>query len=176
MCAAHWTFLHDQFACGRCFRVLDFVDDVTHECLAEILGTSNSDRRVTCELTDPISRRREPNNIVSDHGTEFTSNAILALAKDHRVEWHYIAPDKPMQNGYIDPFYSRMRSQLLKGNSFIRIDMHVAASPNGGRISTPQGLNLRLDIRPRRLRRGAHCSRTSGRPTRALWPNRNGRD
>jgi transposase InsO family protein len=26
--------------------------------------------------------------IVSDHGTEFTSNAILVWSEDHRVEWH----------------------------------------------------------------------------------------
>ena len=47
--------------------------------------------------------------IVSDNGTEFTSNAILGWAKDHRVEWHYIAPGKPMQNGYIESFNGRMR-------------------------------------------------------------------
>ncbi|SCB43344.1 Integrase core domain-containing protein [Rhizobium miluonense] len=39
--------------------------------------------------------------IVSDNGTELTSNAILAWSKDHKVEWHYIAPGKPMQNGYV---------------------------------------------------------------------------
>lgn len=28
--------------------------------------------------------------IVSDNGTELTSNAILAWSKDHKIEWHYI--------------------------------------------------------------------------------------
>ena len=53
--------------------------------------------------------------IVSDNGTEFTSNAMLGWAKDHRVEWHYIAPGKPMQNGYIGlkSFNGRMRDELL---------------------------------------------------------------
>jgi transposase InsO family protein len=33
---ARWSldFVHDQFACGRRFRVLNIVDDVTRECLA----------------------------------------------------------------------------------------------------------------------------------------------
>jgi hypothetical protein len=33
---ARWSldFVHDQFACGRRFRVLNVVDDVTRECLA----------------------------------------------------------------------------------------------------------------------------------------------
>ena len=99
---ARWSldFVHDQFACGRRFRVLNIVDDVTRECLAAIPDTSISGRRVARELTDLIARRGKPGMIVSDHGTEFTSNAILAWSKDHRVEWHYIAPGKPMQNGY----------------------------------------------------------------------------
>jgi putative transposase len=39
-------FVHDQFACGRRFRVLNVVDDVTRECLAAIPDTSISGRRV----------------------------------------------------------------------------------------------------------------------------------
>lgn len=76
---ARWSldFVHDQFACGRRFRVLNIVDDVTRECLAAIPDTSISGRRVARELTDLISRRGKPGMIVSDHGTEFTSNAIL---------------------------------------------------------------------------------------------------
>jgi transposase InsO family protein len=91
---ARWSldFVHDQFGCGRRFRVLNIVDDVTRECLAAIPDTSISGRRVARELTELIGRRGRPDMIVSDHGTEFTSNAILAWSKDHRVEWHYIAP------------------------------------------------------------------------------------
>jgi putative transposase len=39
---ARWSldFVHDQFACGRRFRVLNIVDDVTRECLAAIPDTS----------------------------------------------------------------------------------------------------------------------------------------
>ena len=86
---ARWSldFVHDQFACGRRFRVLNFVDDVTRECLAAIPDTSISSRRVARELTELIGRRDKPDIIVSDHRTEFTSNAILAWSKDRRVEW-----------------------------------------------------------------------------------------
>jgi len=45
--------------------------------------------------------------IVSDNGTEFTSNAILAWQQEHNVEWHYIAPGKPMQNGFVESFRQR---------------------------------------------------------------------
>ena len=121
---ARWSldFVHDQFACGRRFRVLNIVDDVTRECLAAIPDTSISGRRVARELTDLISRRGKPGMIVSDHGTEFTSNAILAWSKDHRVEWHYIAPGKPMQNGYVESFNGRMRDELLNETLFLDLD------------------------------------------------------
>ena len=60
--------------------------------------------------------------IVSDHGTEFTSNAILSWAGEQRVEWHYIAPGKPMQNGYIESFNGRMRDELLNETLFFDLD------------------------------------------------------
>jgi transposase InsO family protein len=75
---------------------------VTRECLAAIPDTSISGKRVARELTALIDARGKPQMIVSDNGTEFTSNAILAWAKEHQMEWHYIAPGRPMQNGYIE--------------------------------------------------------------------------
>lgn len=121
---ARWSldFVHDQFACGRRFRVLNIVDDVTRECLAAIPDTSISGRRVARELTELITHRGKPGMIVSDHGTEFTSNAILAWSKDCRIEWHYIAPGKPMQNGYVESFNGRMRDELLNESLFFGLD------------------------------------------------------
>jgi len=121
---ARWSldFVHDQFACGRRFRVLNIVDDVTRECLAAIPDTSISGRRVARELTDLIVRRGKPGMIVSDNGTEFTANAILTWSKDHEVEWHYIAPGKPMQNGFVESFNGRMRDELLNETLFHGLD------------------------------------------------------
>lgn len=45
--------------------------------------------------------------------TELTSNAVLAWCSEIGVEWHYIAPGKPMQNGYAESFNGRMRDELL---------------------------------------------------------------
>jgi transposase InsO family protein len=60
--------------------------------------------------------------IVSDNGTELTSNAILAWSKDHKVECHYIAPGRPMQNGYVESFNGRMRDELLNESLFFGLD------------------------------------------------------
>lgn len=66
---ARWSldFVHDQFDCGRRFRVLNIVDDVTRECLAAIPDTSISGRRVARELAALIERRGKPGMIVSDN-------------------------------------------------------------------------------------------------------------
>ena len=121
---ARWSldFVHDQFACGRQFRILNIVDDVTRECLAAIPDTSISGRRVARELTALIERRGKPGMIVSDNGTEFTSNAVFAWAHDNRVVWHFIAPGKPMQNGFCESFNGRMRDELLNESLFLGLD------------------------------------------------------
>jgi transposase InsO family protein len=117
---ARWSldFVHDQLACGRRFRILNVVDDVTRECLAAIPDTSISGRRVARELAALIERRGEPGMIVSDNGTELTSNAILTFATERRIKWHYIAPGKPMQNGFVESFNGRMRDELLNETMF----------------------------------------------------------
>jgi transposase InsO family protein len=121
---ARWSldFVHDQLAYGRRFRILNIVDDVTRECLAAIPDTSISGQRAARELTTIIERRGKPRMIVSDNGTEFTSNAILRWSKEHRIEWHYIAPGKPMQNGYIESFNGRMRDELLNESLFLDLN------------------------------------------------------
>ena len=121
---ARWSldFVHDQFAQGRRFRILNIVDDVTRVCLAAIPDTSISGKRVARELTMLIGTRGKPQMVVSDNGTEFTSNAMLGWAKDHGVDWHYIAPGRPMQNGYIESFNGRMRDELLNESLFIDLD------------------------------------------------------
>nr|WP_183937296.1 IS3 family transposase [Sphingomonas sp. BK481] len=114
-------FVHDQLATGRRFRVLNVVDDVTRECLAAVVDTSISGRRVVRELGDLIARRGAPKMIVSDNGTELTSNAVLAWSGDVGVEWHYIAPGKPTQNGFVESFNGRMRDELLNETLFFTI-------------------------------------------------------
>jgi putative transposase len=62
--------------------------------------------------------RGKPKMIVSDNGSELTSNAILAWADKTKVDWHYIAPGKPMQNAFIESFNGRLRDEFLNETLF----------------------------------------------------------
>lgn len=81
--------------------------------------SSLSGRRVARELDAIIGQRElRPDTIVSDNGTEYTSNAILQWADQSGVGWHYIAPGKPQQNGFIESFNGRLRDELLNETLF----------------------------------------------------------
>jgi putative transposase len=146
-------FVHDQLGVGRRFRILSIVDDCTRESLALVADTSISGVRVARELGQLVAGRGKPRAIVSDNGTELTSNAILRWADDGRVAWHYIAPGKPTQNAFIELQWTSAR-RAPEGNPV----PFAAARPR-----RPRGLAQRLQpqstplaarlARARRLRR-----------------------
>ncbi|WP_430640670.1 integrase core domain-containing protein, partial [Bradyrhizobium brasilense] len=74
--------------------------------LGAIPDTSISGRRVARELTTVVARRGKPGLIVSDNG----------------IDWHFIAPGKPMQNGFVESFNGRMRDELLNETLFFGLD------------------------------------------------------
>jgi len=100
-------------ACVRRFRLLNVIDDDCRESLGCIVDTSLSGRRVVRELSSIAERRGLPRMVVSDNGTELTSHVVHAWCPDTGVEWHYIAPGKPQQNGFMESFHGRSRDECL---------------------------------------------------------------
>lgn len=88
-------------------------DDYSRECLTLVADTSLSGSRVVRGLDAVIVRRGPPQLCVSGNGTGLTSMAILRWRQECRIEWHYIAPGKPQQNGFIKSFSGRLRDELL---------------------------------------------------------------
>ena len=111
-------FVSDTLVCSRRIRILAVVDDFTRENLTLVVDTSLSGARVARELDAIIAARGKPLMIVSDNGTELTSLAILSWAQDRQIEWHYIAPGKPQQNGYVESFNGRLRDECLNETLF----------------------------------------------------------
>ncbi|XHC10764.1 IS3 family transposase [Labrenzia sp. ac12] len=111
-------FVSDAFTDGCRFRVLAVVDDYSRECLALVADTSLYGLRVTRELDTLIRLRGKPVTVVSDNGTELTSMAVLKWCQGTSVDWHYILPGKPMQNGFVESFNGNFRDECLNETLF----------------------------------------------------------
>jgi putative transposase len=121
-------FVSDQLTDGRRFRIMTVVDDCTRECLALVADTSLSGARVARELASLFDACGKPQTIVSDNGTEFTSNAILKFVDDRKFGWHYIALCKPTQNAFIEGFNGRLRDEQLNETLFPSLH-HARVTP-----------------------------------------------
>ena len=111
-------FVSDALNDGRRFRILNVVDDFTRECLTSLLDTSLSGVRVIRELDRLCELHGRPAMIVSDNGTELTSHAVLGWVEATGIEWHYIAPGKPVQNAFVESFNGRLRDECLNEHVF----------------------------------------------------------
>lgn len=77
--------------------------------------------RVCRELNQLLEMRGAPCMVVSDNGTELLSRGILAWQEEGGVEWRYIAPGKPTQNGFIESFNGRLRDECLNEHLFANL-------------------------------------------------------
>jgi putative transposase len=111
-------FLSDQMSDGRRFRILGVMDQCSWECLTLVVDTSISGLRVARELDALVCRHGKPACIVSDNGTELTSRAILLWAQQNSIEWHYITPGKPRENGFTESLNGRIRDECLNEHVF----------------------------------------------------------
>jgi putative transposase len=111
-------FVSHALACGLHFRVLTAVDDSIRACLALVTDTALFGLRVGRELDRIVALRGRPALIVSDTGTEPTSNATLRWQQERCVRWHYIAPGKPQQNEFAESFNGRLRDERLNEHLF----------------------------------------------------------
>ena len=111
-------FVSDALGDGRRFRILAVVNDFSRECLALVADTSLSGVRVARELDVVMAWRGRLLLLVSDNGTELTSNAILKWSQDRLVAWHYIILGKPQQNAFVESFNGRLRDECLNETLF----------------------------------------------------------
>ena len=103
---------------GRPIRMLTVLDEYTRECLA-----INVERRLTAEdvlvqLTDLFARRGVPEHLRSDNGSEFTAEAVRTWLKRLGVGTLYIEPGSPWENGYIESFNGKLRTEFLNREIF----------------------------------------------------------
>ncbi|XWN29788.1 MAG: IS3 family transposase [Devosia sp.] len=113
-----YDFMEDRTHDGRKYRMLNVVDEFTHECLAIRVERRLKSTDVIDVLSDLFILRGVPSHIRSDNGPEFVAKAVQRWIHGVGASTAYIAPGSPWENGYIESFNARMRDELLDGEIF----------------------------------------------------------
>lgn len=117
---SRWSmdFVSDVTATGQRFRTLTIIDEATRECLALEVDTSLTGKRVISVLNRISLFRGYPIEVLTDNGSEFTSNAFSEWTYDKKVNHLFIDPGKPIQNAYIESFNGKFRDECLNEHWF----------------------------------------------------------
>ena len=113
-----YDFVEDRTHDGRKYRMLNVIDEFTHECLAIRVARKLKAIDVIDVLSDLFILRGVPGHIRSDNGPEFIAKAVQEWIAAVGAKTAYIAPGSPWENGYIESFNARLRDELLDGEIF----------------------------------------------------------
>lgn len=114
-------FMHDQLEDGRCFRLLNVIDDFNREGLAMEIDFSLPSERVVRTLNQIIEWRGKPKQIRSDNGPEYISSVLATWAEKQGVELKFIQPGNPQQNAYVERYNRTVRYDWLNQYLFSSI-------------------------------------------------------
>lgn len=106
-------FMHDQLSDGRCFRLLNVMDDFNREGLAIEVDISLPAQRVIRTLDQVIEWRGRPAAIRCDNGPEYISGLVMEWAERNDIRLEFIQPGNPQQNAYIERFNRTVRYDWL---------------------------------------------------------------
>lgn len=113
-----YDFVEDRTHDGRKYRMLNVIDEFTHEALAILIDRKLNSTDVIDVLSDLFILRGVPEHIRSDNGPEFIATAVQDWITAVGAKTAYIAPGSPWENGYIESFNARLRDELLDGEIF----------------------------------------------------------
>jgi putative transposase len=113
-----YDFVEDRTHDGRKFRLLNVIDEFSHECLAIRVGRKLRTTEVIDVLSDLFLLRGVPGHIRSDNGPEFVAKSVRAWITAVGAKTAYIEPGSPWENGYVESFNARLRDELLDGEIF----------------------------------------------------------
>ena len=113
-----YDFVEDRTHDGRKYRMLNVIDEFTHECLAIRIERSLKSADVIDVLSDLFILRGVPGHVRSDNGPEFVAKAVQKWIGAVGAKTAYIMPGSPWENGFIESFNARLRDELLDGEIF----------------------------------------------------------
>jgi putative transposase len=113
-----YDFVEDRTHEGRKYRMLNLIDEFTHECLAIRVERKLKSADVIDVLADQFILRGVPEHIRSDNGSEFVAKAVQDWVGAVGTKTAYIERGSPWENGFIESFNARLRDELLDGEIF----------------------------------------------------------
>jgi putative transposase len=113
-----YDFVEDRTHDGRRYRMLNVIDEFTHECLAIRLARKLKAIDVIDVLSDLFILRGVPGHIRSDNGREFVAKAVQEWITAVGAKTAYITMGSPWENGYVESFNARLRDELFDGEIF----------------------------------------------------------
>jgi len=116
-----YDFVEDRTHEGRKYRMLNIIDEFTHECLTIRIDRRLKSIDVIDILSDLFILRGVPGHIRSDNGPEFVAKAVQKWITAVGAKTAYITPGSPWENGFIESFNARLRDELLDGEIFYSI-------------------------------------------------------
>ena len=113
-----YDFVEDRTHEGRKYRMLNRIDEFTHERLAIRVDRKLKSTDVIDLLSDQFILRGVPEHIRSDNGPEFVAKAVQDWVRAVGTKTAYIERGSPWENGFIESFNARLRDELLDGEIF----------------------------------------------------------
>ena len=114
-------FVHDQLALGSKLRILTIVDTHSRFCPATDARFSYRGEDVVQTLERLCRQTGYPKTIRVDNGSEFISRDLDLWAYANTVTLDFSRPGKPTDNGFIEAFNSKLRSECLNAHWFMSL-------------------------------------------------------
>lgn len=111
-------FMSDTLWNGRCFRLLNIIDDYNREVLHIESDSSLPTLRLIRVLEYLKEFRGLPQMIRVDNGPEFISHKLDMWCRENKITLAFIQPGKPMQNGFVERCNGNIRKELLNAYVF----------------------------------------------------------
>ncbi len=113
-----YDFVEDRTQDGRRYRMLNVVDEFTHESLAIRVRRKPNSTDIIDVLCESFLARGIPGHIRSDNGPKFIAKAVQTWIAAVGAKPAYIAPGSPWENGFVESFNARLRDERLNGEIF----------------------------------------------------------
>jgi putative transposase len=114
--------MSDSLMDRRCFRTFNVIDDYNREALHVEIDVSLTAQRITRILDQILVISGAPDRLRVDHGTEFTSAAVVAWCEQRSIVIEYTQPKKPTHNAFIERFNGIYRDGVLDAWCFVSLN------------------------------------------------------